>query len=251
MFLLAPSRGTYRVSRKSNPLIPSRSIITYLFHPAKWLYQSILPFCKLSSQSSFGVLFLLLSKLSWKLSLFFFWFKKRHLRRTAYQRTVLIFFFCGNLQSQLSKKLKWYLHLLYFPFFLCPWQTSLHSHVKVRLFISSSASCCVFTICIFPRGNYSFQGPYKAGAVFTDVNCGQICNISRSVFLHCSVFLILVNWGWRGGFFAEFTVWEDTFVQANRHILRKMHVVVLMKCESGADKTEIDCNVHVHGTFTP
>ena len=34
-------------------------------------------------------------------------------------------------------------------------------------------------------------------------------------------------------------------MQANRHILRKMHVVVLMKCESGADKTEIDCNVHV------
>ena len=40
-------------------------------------------------------------------------------------------------------------------------------------------------------------------------------------------------------------------MQANRHILRKMHVVVLMKCESGADKTEIDCNVHVHGTYTP
>ena len=92
MFLLAPSRGTCRVSRKLNSLIPSRSIITYLFHPAKWLYQSILPFCKLSSQNSFGVLFLLLSKLSWKLSLFFFWFKNRHLRRTAYQKTVLIFF---------------------------------------------------------------------------------------------------------------------------------------------------------------
>ena len=40
-------------------------------------------------------------------------------------------------------------------------------------------------------------------------------------------------------------------MQVNRHILRKMHVVVLKKCESGADKTEIDCNVHIHGIFTP
>ena len=38
---------------------------------------------------------------------------------------------------------------------------------------------------------------------------------------------------------------------ANRHILRKMHVVVLKKCENGADKLEIDCNLHVYGTFTP
>lgn len=114
MFLLAPSRGTYRVSRKLNSPIPSRSIITYLFQPAKWLYQSILPFCKLSSQNSFDVLFLLLSKPSWKLSLFFFWFKKRHLRRTAYQRTVLIFFSAGTCRVGFLKKLKWYWHLLFF-----------------------------------------------------------------------------------------------------------------------------------------
>ena len=116
MFLLAPSRGTYRVSRKLNSPIPSRSIITYLFHPAKWLYQSILPFCKLSSQNSFGVLFLLLSKLSWKLSLFFFWFKKRHLRRTAYQRTVLIFFSAGTCRVGFLKSLNDTYISFFFPF---------------------------------------------------------------------------------------------------------------------------------------
>ena len=245
MFLLAPSRGTYRVSRKLNSPIPSRSIITYLFHPAKWLYQSILPFCKLSSQNSFDVLFLLLSKLSWKLSLFFFWFKKRHLRRTAYQRTVLIFFSAGTCRVGFLKSL----NDIYISFFF-PFSYVRGRHLYIPM-LRSGYSSLQAQVAVFLLSAFFHEVTIIFRVLTRQEQFSLMLIVAKFVTFHCSVFLILVNWGWRGGFFAEFTVWEDTFVQANRHILRKMHVVVLMKCESGADKTEIDCNVHVHGTFTP